>query len=153
MKTAKIGAGCWNGPGGGIEEGETPGMAARRELWEEFGLEVDDYRLVHAAKLWFHNNPEGKPPYVCGVHVFLAWGCRGEPVAQPGQNIERPTWFPVENLPEPLMPADPYWLPRVFGCKLIEATFHYGPGQKELLFPPGYDLASAVRPVGLIHSP
>ena len=30
--------GCWEFPGGKIEEGETPASAAQREVWEEVGI-------------------------------------------------------------------------------------------------------------------
>lgn len=149
FKTAKIGAGCWNGPGGGIEANETPKEAARRELREEFNLFVHLRDLEPTAEIDFHDNPEIDSPFVCKVFVMLAWNCAGTPIAVPGQNIERPTWYPVNELPAPLMPADPHWLGKVLvDGSIIKATFHYGPYQRELLMPPGYDLATAVRRVG-----
>ena len=34
--------GKWNIPGGGVEHGEKPPEAVKREVWEETGLEVDE---------------------------------------------------------------------------------------------------------------
>lgn len=53
-------------PGGGVEPGEDPGEALRRELREETGYEARD--LVHIFSL--HTSP-GRSTEVC--HLFRCW--------------------------------------------------------------------------------
>jgi ADP-ribose pyrophosphatase len=38
----------WSVPAGGVEKGEEPLVAARREAWEETGYETSDHRLVYS---------------------------------------------------------------------------------------------------------
>lgn len=38
--------GAWQFPQGGIDDGESPERALVRELWEEIGVQPDDYRIV-----------------------------------------------------------------------------------------------------------
>ena len=44
MKKRGFGVGRWNGFGGKVQEGESVEQAARRELMEEAGIEVNDMR-------------------------------------------------------------------------------------------------------------
>ena len=61
-----FGAGLWNGPGGHVEDGESPEEAAIREVHEEAGLVVSD--LSEHGVLTFYFGEAAEPEYV--VHVF-----------------------------------------------------------------------------------
>lgn len=39
-------AGCYNAPGGKVEQGETPAMAMRREYFEETGVDIPDWKFL-----------------------------------------------------------------------------------------------------------
>lgn len=125
LKTDKIGKDCWNGYGGGIEEGESAIGAAIRELKEETSKNKNDgvvaipENLEKIAIVDFHNTKSDGQTFVCRVHFYL---------------VIRPTWFEIDNLPfDQMMPADKVWLPVALSGKKIVAKAHYGPFQKELI--------------------
>lgn len=135
LKTQKIGKGCWNGYGGGIEEGETPRKATVREFMEETGGVVID--PVHLEKIGighFRNTKSDGESFICVVHFYIAHKWNGE--VKESIEMVTPTWFSINDLPlHRMMPTDSAWLPQAFEGKKIIVRAHLGPYQKELLGP------------------
>jgi len=136
MKTDKIGKGCWNGYGGGIEIEETPEQAGLRELWEESGIRTYPFFMKKVAEVDFHNTKISGSTFVCKVHYFFVRSWFGEPESRPEENMVNPTWFFCEDLPyKEMMPADEDFLPFVFQGKKVRGRAFLGPYQKEKLAP------------------
>ncbi|MDP3947279.1 MAG: NUDIX domain-containing protein [bacterium] len=131
-KTKKIGVGCWNGYGGGLESGEVSEAAAVRELAEESGLHASVQDIHKVAIIDFHNTKSDGGMFTCKCHVFLVTRWDGEPRAT--DEMASPTWFDIDNLPYgEMMPADRIWLPPALRGTKIIASAHYGPWQRALL--------------------
>ncbi len=139
IKTRKIGAGCWNGYGGGIEKGESPKQSAIRELEDETGKKIGDKfittspeYLEKVAIVFFHNVKSDGESFICRVHFFIIRKWEGEAV-DTDEMINR-TFFKINNLPfDQMMPADREFFPMILNGKKIIAKAMYGPYQKELL--------------------
>lgn len=132
MKADKIGKGCWNGYGGGIDNGESPRQSAIRELEEESGVVTSAEFMEKVAIVDAHNTKSDGETFVCKVHYYLVKVWLGEP--QETKEMLTPTWFDINNLPyDQMMLADKVWLPWVLMGKKIRAEAHYGPFQKTLL--------------------
>lgn len=116
-KKRGIGAGKVNGPGGRIDDGESPRAAAVREVREE--LRVTPVGIQEAGVLRFQFT-DGHS-ILC--HVFTASGCDGEPVET---DEATPLWMRTDAIPfDHMWEDDRIWMPlllagqRFSGCALF----------------------------------
>ena len=139
LKMRKIGAGCINGYGGGVEPGETIRDAAIRELEEESGkksgkeyISTFPELLEKVAIVDFHNTKSDGETYICRVHFFIIKKWFGK--ANETDEMTNPKFYDISNLPlEMMMPADKEFMPLIFKGKKLLVTAKYGPFQKQLL--------------------
>ncbi len=133
-KTRKIGAGKWNGYGGGIDQDETPLQSAKRELQEECGIDINTEKTKQVAIVDFYNTKEDGEKFCCRCDIFIITDWVGE-IKETDEMIT-PTWFPITDLPlEEMMPADPDWVPLAIddSIGLFKANAYYGPRQSHLI--------------------
>jgi 8-oxo-dGTP diphosphatase len=102
-KKRGLGAGKLNGPGGKVDEGETPQEAAVREFEEELAARpVDPERVGEVAF-------DVLGGVSIRIHVFLALDLVGTPV-ETDEAI--PVWVPLADPPyDRMWEDDRYWLP------------------------------------------
>ena len=114
-KRRGLGAGKVNGPGGRLEEGESPEEAAVRETREEVGLEIDGLRERAVLHFAFTNG------YSLTVHVFVTGSFSGTPTETDEAD---PFWVSVDEIPYASMWADDaYWLPEVLADRYVVGRF------------------------------
>lgn len=87
----------WYLPGGGVEKGESFRDAAKREVREETGLDVDDLTLFHL----YYSRIEGKNDHIA---LFTTTEFKGEPHITGGE-ITEITFAPFDQLPPDTSPA------------------------------------------------
>lgn len=134
LKTAKIGAGCRNGYGGGIDPGETVLGSAIRELGEEAGIEASPEHFEKMAIMDFHNMKSDNTSFICRVHFFIVRDWDGEP--KESLEMTDPRYFDIDDLPfDHMMPADKEFFPLILSGKKIIGKATYSPFQKSLLEP------------------
>jgi 8-oxo-dGTP diphosphatase len=114
-KKRGLGAGKINGPGGRLDDGESPRDCAIREVQEE--LLVTPIGVEARGELAF----QFVDGYALFVHVFSATGCEGEP--QETDEAE-PLWTPIDAIPFAEMWADDrLWFPHLFRGEFFRGRF------------------------------
>jgi mutator protein MutT len=94
---AKNERGLWEFPGGSVEFGETLAEALKREMREEYGIEIAVGELLDVVD---HILPEEgqhwvSPSFICSV-------VKGEPVIMEPEKCSEIGWFLPEDLPKDL---------------------------------------------------
>jgi len=116
-KKRGLGAGKINGPGGKIDEGETPLQSAIRETQEE--LHVTPLKPVKLGELHFAMSDV--PHIIC--HVYRADDFTGTPT-ETDEAI--PVWTPISEIPYARMwEDDQYWLPLLLENRSFLGKFSF----------------------------
>ena len=122
-----FGAGLWNGPGGHVEDGESPSEAAVREVREETSLTVCD--LLNHGFLTFYLGDSTEPAYM--VHVFSTERFEGDPRASKEGRLK---WFPEDRLPyDHMFPDDPHWVPHLLAGHRFQGVFRLSEDLTQLI--------------------
>jgi 8-oxo-dGTP pyrophosphatase MutT (NUDIX family) len=95
----------WGVPGGMMEPGETTEETARRETFEETGLQVNQVSFwgVFSGPEYYYRYPNGDEVYNVSI-IYTAEGISGEVLIDPVEH-SRMAYFPLDRLPEPISPA------------------------------------------------
>lgn len=100
-KKRGLGAGKINGPGGHIDDGESPAECAVREVEEELRVTAVGVEACGELRFQFTDG------LALLVHVFRARDCRGEPQET---SEATPLWVPIDQVPfERMWEDDRHW--------------------------------------------
>lgn len=94
---------------GHVERGETAYNAARREAHEEIGVEVGDLTFVTSMQRTRHADPIDER--IDFFFTCRSW--RGEPRVVEPQKAAAMDWFPLDALPDPVVPHELFVLERL----------------------------------------
>lgn len=93
----------WTLPGGGIEPGEDPKDTAKREIFEETGLEATVGKLIGVDSRVFtrEDAPEGTSPELHTIRiVFRATVIEGELRHEVDGSSDEARWVPIREIPD-----------------------------------------------------
>lgn len=101
-----FGEGHYSTPAGHIDPGETVMQCAKRELFEETGIEVDEFEFLCVRLIPDYEINDVK------AHEYAAFAVQpkewqGEPKLMEPEKNEGWEWHPIDALPEPMFPPVP----------------------------------------------
>jgi ADP-ribose pyrophosphatase YjhB (NUDIX family) len=99
----RLDSGCWGPPGGAVELGEVVETAARREVREETGLELNEMSLfgVFSGPELFYRYPNGDEVY--NVTIIYRARFSGGDVCLNSEHTDW-GWFAPEDIPKNVSP-------------------------------------------------
>lgn len=108
------------GIGGKFEDGENSEQALLREVQEEIGVTLTEFREMGRVVYLFPYNPK----WNLDVTVYVGEKWEGVPTET---NEITPLWFLKDELPIDRMFTDNHlWVPKVLDGKCVDAIFLYG---------------------------
>lgn len=124
-KKRGLGEGLYVGPGGKVEDGETPRECVVREVEEEIGVTPRDPEKVGEFEFVFGESTE------MFVHVFRAEDFGGVPEESPEAD---PGWFDFDSMPyDEMWEDDRYWMPHLLAGETFAGEFVFDEDGDELL--------------------
>ena len=96
------GVGTWTVPGGWQEHGETWEQAAKREVLEETGMQIENIRFITATDNFFPKDDV----HSTTIWLYCDW-VSGEPQILEPEKCTDQQWRNFQSLPSPLF--EPCW--------------------------------------------
>lgn len=101
LRKGSHGSDTWSFPGGHLEFGEKIFDTAKREVKEECGLDVSEFKLISVYDELDHMEKYGKHLVNIGVKAEYQGG---EPQLNEPDRFYEWKWFPANSLPENIFP-------------------------------------------------
>ena len=90
--------GCWEAPGGAVEFGETLQDAVKREIKEEYGVDIE---LLHQLPAQNHLLPQENQHWVPSSFISKIKSGQTPTIMEP-HKCDAIGWFSLKKLPKPL---------------------------------------------------